>query len=70
MTLALSSAEPAECWLEETRTLCCWNWATSLGTQKWIEVVGDELTAETTQEVALVAPTPKALPSVVPCWLN
>lgn len=70
MTIALSSGEPAECWLEETRTLCCWNWAASLGTQKWVKVVDDELTVETNREVALVAPIPKASTSAVPSWLN
>jgi hypothetical protein len=70
ISLALSSAEPAECWLEETRTLCCWNWAASLGTQKWMEVADNELTVETNREAALVSPIPKAFPSAVPSWLN
>jgi hypothetical protein len=70
MSLALSSAEPAECWLEETHTLCCWNWAASLGSQKWMEAVDDELTVETNQEAVLVSPIPKALPSSVPSWIN
>jgi hypothetical protein len=64
------SVEPAECWLKESRTMCCLNWATSLGVQKWNNPAEEAALGVRDREAGPLMPLPKALAQSLPSWLN